>query len=154
MWLVPDSLPTSDEPSLEAPFHTLDSRLIEGIVTMGIGMASIGGASSVTGAAADAVHKSLFPARRGKPLPHRLLVRTDRAGVHIYSSDRKGSRGPLVLEAPAGTYSATLNRNIGAIEVTLFIHGRDPIALMGKWGPFRRQPMRVARALAHEVGPV
>jgi hypothetical protein len=133
--------------SVEAIFHTLDSQIVEQIATIGVGMAAIGGMSSVTGTAANSMLRTVFPARRNKPLLHRLLVRTDETGVKLYASNRNGRQGPLVLDVRSGTFQARLHRNIGQIELTLFINDRDPITLVGKWGPFRRQPMRVAKVI-------
>lgn len=110
-------------------------------------MAAIGGMSSVTGTAANSMLSTMFPGRRSKPLPHRLVVRTDEEGVKLYASNRKGTKGPLVLDVRSGSYQAKLHRNVGQIELTLFIEGRDPVTLVGKWGPFRRHPMQVARAI-------
>lgn len=139
-----DGVTTSDD-GLEALFHTWDPQLVADITAMGVGMTGVASGSSMS--LATPAFLSFLPTRPSKPLPHWILLRADQQGIHLFASNRKRRRGPLILEAGPGTFRASLHRNIGDIELLLFFITREPISLKGKWGPFHHQPIRVARDL-------
>lgn len=129
----------------EAIFHTWDPKLVADIAAIGVGMAGVASGSAMS--LATPAFFDFLPSRRAKPLPHWILLGVDGQGIHLHASDRHRRKGPVVVEAEPRTYRATLHRNLGDIELLLFIKKQEPISLKGKWGPFWHQPMRVARAV-------
>jgi len=137
--------PTSADGALEAMFHTWDPQLAADIAAMGVGMAGVASGSAMS--LATPAFLSFLPTRSSKPLPHWILLRADGQGIRLFASDRKRQKGLLVKEAARGAFRASLHRNIGDIELLLFFGAQEDVLLKGKWGPFRHQPMRVARAV-------
>jgi hypothetical protein len=127
----------------EAPaalFRSWDSHLLASIAAFVVGVLGGGGGGSSAGAAANV--GSLPP-----QLPRWILVETDALGVRLFASNRSGAKGGQLLEAGQGTFRASLHRNVGQIQLMLFVPEERSVALKGRWGPFRRGPIRVARAV-------
>jgi hypothetical protein len=138
-----------DDGGEEALFETWDSHLFADIAAMGVGFAAVASGVGMSEATPDLL--SFLPNRRSKVLPHRILLRADSHGIHLFASDRKSQRGKLVMEAVPGSFRASLHHNIGDVELLLFFKGYECVALTGKWDPFRRKAMRVAREVT-EMG--
>jgi hypothetical protein len=128
---------------MEALFHTLNSEWISSIVAMGVGAAGIASGAAM-GPAAGAI---LGATRRTALPPHWILIGVNSKSIRLTSSSRKGEHGALLSEYRAGSFRATLARNIGEVDLVLFAKGHESVALKGKWGPFHRSQIRVARAV-------
>lgn len=133
----------------EAVFRTWDSHLLANIGAFGIGVSSalgLGPTSSVAGVVAN------VPAQHAEG-SRWILVRTDADGVHIFASDHRGSEGRRLLDASRGAFRASLHLYVGEILLMLFVPEHPTTSLKGKWGPFNRGPIRVARTVVDLAKP-
>lgn len=127
----------------EALFRVSDAHLLANIAAFGVGASGAFGVGPTASAAGMTVN---LPGGRSEP-PHYVLVQADDKSFRLFASDKRGVKGPQFLEAGRGTFRAALHRLIGQVQLILFVPDRPPIELRGKWGPFRRGPIRIARTV-------
>lgn len=105
------------------------------------------------GSTAGAIMNFVPGGGKTKTLPHWIVISVDTNTVKLFASDRKGLLGPLLAELQAGTFRASLLRNIGEVDLNIYPKSGSSISLKGKWGPFHRQQMAVARGVVAMTYP-
>ncbi len=130
-----------------ALFRSWDTHRLAKMTSFVVGVMGAGAVGSP--AAAGAADMGSLPPQ----LPRWVLVQTDAHGVRLFASNRNGTKGGQLLEAGRGTFRASLHRNAGQIQLMLFVPEERPVALKGRWSPFRRGPIRVARAIVALAKP-
>lgn len=137
-----ESPTAQSEQVMEGLFRTWDSHLRSDVIAFGVG------AGLAHGPGGDAIAGAAMHLGSGQSqLPHWILVQTDESGLLLFSSDKQGAKGHRLLGASRGTFRASLHRNIGQVQLMVFIPGQPSIALRGKAVLGRRKQIRVARAV-------
>jgi hypothetical protein len=127
--------------SKDGLFRSGDSHLLSDIGAFGVG---VGIAHGPGGDAAVIAASELGLGRSQQP--HWILVQADEDTLLLFASDKRATKGRLLLEASRGTFRASLHRTIGQIQLMVFVQGQPSVALRGKAGFGRRNQVLVARA--------
>lgn len=127
---------------LEALFRTSDSHLLGDVAAFGIG------AAMTTGPGVDVAAGAVTQVGSTRSQwPTWVLVHADGGGVHLFASDKKGTKGRQLLVAAPGTYRAALHHTLGQVQLLLFVPEQPSVTLSSRSGLRSRVPMRLARAV-------
>lgn len=138
-----------------ALFRANESQLVNDIIAMAVGAASLTAASAVTGNAVDQMLKTFSPATYEQHVwPHRVLIVVETRSVLVYASNRHGVKGGLLARFDKGDFRSTFHRYPGEVDLKLECEGDLPFWVRGRWGVLHHSCLKVAEAATRLAQPV